>query len=329
MSFPAEPRIEWGDLRWGRTASWEEIDAAASRWLGRPCLGVPSVRVGLLWALEFAGLRRHTSHVLVPRFVGRCILNSVGRTALPVETPTAETQAAIVVDQYGLRQDLRMLAPEFHARGWAYVEDSPYGVGQDEAPGPGSLGRFIGLSKVLPVALGGLFLTDRDNLAAFVRQKRRERSAWGALAWTIMAVLRSRRQTGGLSTLAELAYELYPAARGGPGWLRGNVARGLEQIDFFERETQTRLAAVSAVLGGQALMPDLRRLGYVVPYPVASRGEWAQAVFRRHGFDDGVFHVDTAANMLAPRFERSLLIPVNPRVPRQRFDSLVEELRTA
>lgn len=327
--YPLEPWLRWSDISLAGAPRWETVDALASQWLGRPCLALPSVRVGMCWVMEYKGYARHRDNVLVPRFVGRCILNAIGRYAFPVERPSPETRLAIVVDQFGLRQRIGSLAPEFARRGWDYLEDSPYGVGHDEGPGPGSLGRLIGLGKVLPVALGALCVTEDLGMARFIAGKRSERSAWAGLVWMTIAALRLRQRAGGFSTLAELAYELYPAARGGHRWLRGNLGCVLRQAAVFEDETRARLALVSEALGDYALMPDLKRLGYVVPCFVGAQLAAAQEVFRRNLFDDSAVHVDVARNMLDARYVKGLLLPINPRVARPAFDALVAGLRAA
>jgi len=322
---PLEPWLTGRDLSIGGEARWEAVDELASTWLGRPVLALPSVRVGLCWTLQHLGYARHRDHVLVPRFMGRCILNSVSRHALPVEHPTPDTRVAVVVDQYGLRQRLDVVAPACASRGWAYVEDSPYGVGVDESPGPGSLGRFIGLGKALPIVMGALLATDREDLAAAVRTQRQGQSPWSVLAWSVMLALRVRRSAGSSSTLAEIAYELYPAGRGGNRWLRGNMARVLAAHAAFEAESAVRSAAVASALKSEVLWSAPPRVGYVAPcFPGAPAA--AQAVLRRYGCDAGAYHVDVARNLLAPEYVKALLLPLTPRMPRAAFDAMVRDL---
>ena len=323
--LPFEPWLTCQDLSVGGEAQWEVVDELASQWLGRPMLALPSVRVGLCWTMQHLGLARHRDHVLVPRFMGRCILNSVSRYALPVEHPSPETRLAILVDQYGLRQRLDVLAPACASREWAYVEDSPYGVSVDEAPGPGSIGRFIGLGKALPIAMGALLTTDRADLAEAVRRQRQSHSAWSVLAWVVMVALRFRRSVGHSSTLAEIAYELYPAGRGGNRWLRGNMVRVLAQAESFEAESAVRVESVKAALGSQVLWSSQPRVAYVAPC-FAEAPVDAQDVLKRHGCDSGAYHVDVAGNLLAPQYVKALLLPLTPRMPRAAFDRMVREL---
>jgi hypothetical protein len=328
-TFPLEPTVVLGDLLGGGTTDWEAIDSLASHWLGQPCLAVPSVRVGLGWSLESLGLSRHRDHVLVPRFLGRCILNHVNRHALAVEEPTSRTRMAIVVDQYGLRQDVVALRAEFNAHQWSFIEDSPYGVGENETLAPGSLARFIGLTKVLPVVQGGLLIANDERIARHVRARRQEvrrPAAWAV--WTVMLTFRLRRYSPPHSALAEAAYELYNAIGGGNGTLRRNLRLAFEQIDAHTRQYAERMDAVTSALGEAGILPDLRRLCYVFPFLPGSIIDEARPVFRRCRFDDTLYHVDVRRNMLNPQYRQALLVPMNFRIPRQAFDALLNGLTT-
>jgi hypothetical protein len=325
-AFALEPRVDWRDLGMPAGTSWDAVDAVASAFVGRPVVGLPSVRVGLGWALQFLGATRHRDHVLVPRFMGRCILNALSRHALPVETATPTTRAVIAVDQFGLRHDAAGVAATCRREGWALLEDSPCGVAADESPAPGALVRFIGLAKALPVVQGALALSDNPEMLAFIRAQRRDDSGWSWGAWLAMLGQRRRRHAIGYSAIADLAYEAYPLGRGGNPWLRANVRRVLERAAAIAEVHARRLAAVRARLGAHVLMPDVARLAYVVPYVVGEAPEAARTVFRREGFDDAVYHVDVARNLLAPRWEKALLIPLNVRIADARFTALVDGL---
>jgi len=325
-AFPLEPRVEWGDLGTPAGTSWEAVDAVASAFVGRPVVGLPSVRVGLGWALQHLGAVRHRDHVLVPRFMGRCILNALSRHALPVETATPATRAVISVDQFGLRHDAASVAAACRREGWALLEDSPCGVAIDEAPAPGALVRFVGLAKALPVVQGALAVSDSPEILAFIRAQRGVDSGWSWGAWLAMLGQRRRRHAIGYSAVADLAYEAYPLGRGGNPWLRANVRRVLDRAAAIAEVHARRLAAIRDRLGARVLLPDVARLAYVVPYVVGDAPEAARAVFRREGFDDAVYHVDVARNLLAPRWQKALLIPLNVRIADARFGALVGSL---
>lgn len=319
------PWIRAADIRLVEAPSWQALDQIASAWLGVSCLVLPSVRVGLCWALEQRGYARHRDHVLVPRFTGRCILNSLGRFALPVEFPTERTRMAVVVSQFGRSQDLGALEAHFAGREFSYIEDSPYGVGDDESLPQGSLGRFIGLGKVLPVVQGALFVSGDESISRQIELKRQQGSPWALPVWITMLLLR-KRFSAGYSEMADAAYEMYPASRGGCRYLRGNLGAVFKRIEWFEHESKNRMAQALAVLGGCALAPDKQRLGYLIPILPGMAMNSVQPIFRRLGFSDAPIHVDLNNNMLAPNYAKCLVLPVNPYIPRSSFDQLLTEL---
>jgi hypothetical protein len=325
-ALPLEPWVTWRDLGVGRGGRWDDVDAVVSRLLGRPALGIPSVRVGLTWALEYLGLRRHRDHALVPRFMGRCILTALTHRVLPVEVPTDETRAVITVDQFGLRHDVAAVGAEARRRDWVLLEDSPCGIGADEAPSPGALARFVGLAKALPVVQGGAVVSDDARFAEFVRVKRRHAPVWGTVAWTLMVLVRARRRATGSSVIADLAYELYPHVGGGSARLRANVLSVLARLDAIAALHASRLRRLSEALGERVLLPDASRVGYVVPFLCDEIEPAAVEAFHAQGFDASPYHVDVARNLLAPRYARALLIPLSLRVPEAGFARLVDAL---
>lgn len=331
MSYSREvysdiPWLKSTDVQLWGAPSWELLDEIASSWVGQPCLVLPSVRVGLCWALEAKGYVRHQDHVLVPRFIGRCILNSIGRFALPVETPTTKTRIALVVDQFGRRQDLKALKVRFQESNWSYIEDSPYGIGIDENAGEASMGRFIGLSKVLPIVQGALFVAGDESIRLSIIANRRNSSAWSLPVWLAMLYMR-KRYVSGYSDLADAAYEMYLAAKGGCGALRGNINSVFGKIDEIEFENKRRLTAVVESLGESVLVPDQARIGYVVPFLPGDAINLATKIFREFGFSDSVVHVDLDRNMMSPNYARCLLIPLHSKIPRANFEGLLKALK--
>lgn len=324
--YPLEPRVGWRDYRVVGPGRWSDVDETASAVVGTRCIGIPSVRVGICWALEYLGYRRHTHHVLVPRFMGRCVLNAINRFALPVEVPTPRTALAVVVHQFGFRQRLAEIHAECVSRSLLYVEDSPFGLEEKEEPGPGALAKFVGFSKVLPVLKGGFVLSADEQLLEFIKARRAERSVWSWPVLALMALLRSRRWSVPYSVLGDLAYELYLEARGDNAVVRGNLLRGLERLAEHERIVAQRLALARERLGSRALLPDVTRLAYVIPYKINGKEEEIASVFKRHGFDGTPYHFDMNRNVFDPDYQRVFLLPLNPLIPKNFFASLLHDL---
>lgn len=324
--YPLEPSVSISDYRPYTSVAWEAIDHAATKALGTECIGIPSVRVGISWTLEHMNCSRHRDHVLVPRFLGRCILNSLSRNAMPVESITPETRLVIAVHQFGLKQNLKSIESECNLRQVPYIEDSPFGMESAEVLGPGSLGKFIGLSKVLPILKGALVISHDQALMEFIKCKRSEHSYWSWPVFGAMAILRHRRWSSVYSPLADAAYEMYLQCKGDNSLLRANSLRGLEKFDSYASESKLRLSLIKDRLSQHVLIPDTDRLSYAVPYLPGNGVEDAQGMFSANGFDPSLIHVDQSRNLFWPRYERCLLIPLNPRIPVRRFEKLVESL---
>jgi hypothetical protein len=324
--FAVEPHVGFGDYHLVPRTSWEDIDGKASEVLGQECIGIPSVRVAIGWTLEFLGCKRHSNQVLVPKFMGRCILNALSRYALPVEELTPRTALVVAVHQYGLKQDLDAVQKECVSRGLPYVEDSPYGLETQEELGPGSLAKFIGLTKVLPVLKGGVVISRDRSIMEFFKRKRGEASVWSWVVLGAMALLRRRRRVGDYSALADAAYEMFVQCKGDNVYLRANVIQALGRLDSFAAESRRRLTMAVHLLGQQVHIPDTQRISYVAPYFPESALAEAQLAFSANGFDPGTYHVDLARNLFSPRYDEGLLIPLNTKIPAERFESLVTSL---
>lgn len=324
-SYALDPAVGLADHRL-IGASWEDLDTAGARAIGRTCVAVPSVRVGLSWTLGHLGLSRQQDHVLVPRWTSRCILTNLSRRALPTEEPTSRTRAIMVVHQYGLRQDMDAIAAECRSRGWHCLEDAAYGPDEEEGIAPGSVVRFIGLTKTLPVLRGALALSDDPALLETLRQRRSHASPWSLLVLGALSYLRAPSRSAQSSQLAEIAYEMYEPAGGADRWTRANILRGLERIERFASESKRRREEAVRALGSRLLVAERSHTPYVGMY-FAPDLDGASAILRRHGFGPSPYHIDVARNLLRAEHRRAVLVPFNPRIPRADYEAVLMALK--
>jgi len=325
--FPLEPYVRLSDLLLLDQASWANIDTQASTIVGTPCVGIPSVRVGMTWALEYFGFNRFRDHVLVPKFLGRCVLNSLNRFALPVETLTKQTRLVVVVHQYGLKQNTENISRICSNNNLHYIEDSPFGIEKNESISVDSFAKFIGLSKILPVIKGAILLSLNSSFVEFVKQKRQEFSMWSFFVFASLAYLRARNTISSYSPLADATYEMFLQSKGDNWLLRGNILRALDQFHKIASQSAHRLEMIKDQLLEQVMIPNTDRISNIVPFfPPPDQRELAQIIFRKHGFDSGIYHIDTKRNIFSPQYEKALLLPLNPRIPTNHFQALIEEL---
>ncbi|MFI5245289.1 MAG: hypothetical protein ACHQQR_08705, partial [Gemmatimonadales bacterium] len=142
-------------------------------------------------------------------------------------------------------------------------------------------------------------------------------------------VLRWSPQTASHSNWMELAYEMYPESAGDNAVFRLNFAAALRRFAEFENVMGRRMALVRQRLGNRALVPDGVRVAALALVRCSEHSDAAASVLRRSGFDAGAYHFDVERNMLAPRYERVLLLPLNPRIPDSVFASTVSALASS
>ncbi|MBI4355002.1 MAG: hypothetical protein HY597_00945 [Candidatus Omnitrophica bacterium] len=321
-----EPRVRWRDCLGASRVTWELLDAQASALIGCPGVVVPSIRVALAWLLEASGFVRWRDQVLVPRFLGRCLLTPILRHALPVESLTSSTRLMLVVHQFGCDQQLDEIWQMCRQHGIAYVEDSPGGLRETEGLGPGSWGRFVSLSKVLPILRGAFFITEDERWLALMRQRRQAShpAAWLLFGW----LMRSRHHVHAPhdSPWGDTLTELQLMAAGGHALHRVNIQRGLAQLAQYSRLARQRLARAAAALGDHAVLPATTRLPYVVPIMAPEDSAAMEASLRAHGFDAMRYHFDRRHHLLEPDYQQVYLLPLNPTIPQTRFEAVLGDL---
>ena len=324
--YRTEPPVGFRDYALPPGASWYDLDVKAAQVVGCSGIAIPSIRVAIGWTLEYLGCRRHADHVLVPYYVGRCILNSLGRFALPVEVPTERTRAVVAVNQFGFKQNLDEIKTQCEARSIPYIEDSPFGVEPNEALGPGSLAKFVGLSKVLPVLKGGFAISEDDDLLDFMRRKR---AGWSIWSWPLLCMVASLRRglkAPSYSVLADVAYELYVEAQGDNWALRGNFGRALNLAVHFSEQITSRLRRLESALGTRLMLPDASKLSSTALFIAGEDAQFVQSTLAAAGFESGSYHFDVRRNLFCPQYERVFLIPVGPRIPESTFEDLLAAL---
>ena len=306
----------------------DELDDRISSAIGAHAIAIPSVRVALSWALSFLGFRRHADHVLFPRFVGRCILNSINRAAMPVEELTDKTRAVVEVRQFGFQQNVAAAQDVCRQRGIPYLQDDPFGPDRAERLEPGTVARFVAFSKVLPMLKGGFVLSEDSALLDAIRARRSETSAW---SWAVLFSLGLTRLTRdvGNTALTEVAYELYHASAGDNAIFRANMASALDQLPAFEQAVTARVQEVDRKLKDSVLIPREKRLPPFALVLVGDRGDGVSSALRGCNFDGTLYHFDVNRNLLEPQYALVALLPLSPRIPQTSFDSALADIRAA
>lgn len=324
MSFSFEPPVTACGFGQG-SAEWEELDKHLSDIFQKPAIAIPSVRVGLLWTLQHLGANRHEHEVLMPRYIGRCILDALHHAARPAHTLSNRTRLAVMVHTFGLKQDIETIRSRLQTEGVPFVEDASDSMRIGDSPVSGSLGKFIALSKLLPLLKGGCFLPGDPDIADMLRRKRSEStSRWVALwiQWVIGSHRRGRDVPG--SAWVESAYALYPCSPSDSPSLRGSFYAALSHVKEYAAIEAERLKLLKDAVPGALIETEpstLLRCALLRPDPAIA------AALAHQGFSSTPLHYDHAGNMLAPYFKKALAVALHPGISQEAFTGLIQSIQ--
>lgn len=123
-------------------------------------------RSAMVRGLSAVGLNR-MDEILVPPYLGQCVLSALSRTAFPTMTPSSRTKAILVYHQFGFPQDLSYIETVAKNNGWIILNDCANTI-LTQLNGRFLLewGDFsiISLSKLYPCGLGGGFYSKKTEI---------------------------------------------------------------------------------------------------------------------------------------------------------------------
>lgn len=123
-------------------------------------------RSAMVEGLKAFGLAR-MDEILVPPYLGQCVLSAISRTAFPTMTPSSRTKAILVFHQFGFPQNLTDIESIARKKGWIILNDCANTIFTKVN------GRFlmewgdfsiISLAKLYPCCLGGGFYSKRSDI---------------------------------------------------------------------------------------------------------------------------------------------------------------------
>ena len=123
-------------------------------------------RSAMVAGLSTAGLGR-MDEILVPPYIGQCVLSALSRTSFPTMTPSIRTKAILVFHQFGFPQNLADIESEAQCNGWTILNDCANTLFTQVN------GRFliewgdfsiISLSKLYLCGIGGGFYSNHSDI---------------------------------------------------------------------------------------------------------------------------------------------------------------------
>lgn len=271
-----------------------------------PCF---SGRSALAAGLSAAGLNR-MDEILVPPYLGHCVLSAISRTAFPSMTVSARTRAILVFHQFGYPQNMDVILDHASRNNWLVVNDCATALYSSCGGTPvydyGDM-SIISLSKFFNCGMGGAVLSENDDLIARLCWQYGQEQADQAFEEYLQIADGSYGDLTSLQVNGLYGYLplIGPMARKGQDALPSSV-----ESYALDRERRKKLyLSVREMLGER--VPDA---GDSVPFamPVAGDVDQLQQVVaagrEKYGVDAPVLHFDFAQNMMSPDYRPALVL---------------------
>ena len=266
----------------------------------------------MLAGLEVFGLTR-MDEILVPPYLGHCVLSAISRIAFPTMSPSERTRAVLVFHQFGFPQQLDKIESVASDKNWIILNDCANTlftkVNSNYLIDWGDF-TVVSFSKLYNCGLGGGLWTKRKELLPILS----ERSQFDREMAEDLFDLYLRIQDGSFGAKSqikiEMLYGCLPEVRSIGDMAIKSLPGSLQEIkQDIERRKKIYSTAIS-VFGENVPICDED----VVPFaiPVAGKPdvlEKVSSIFKKdYGINLPILHFDFERNVLHPDYRKALII---------------------
>lgn len=285
--------------------------------LGLKVLPFACGRSAIVAGLSAFGLSR-MDEILVPPFLGQCVLSAISRTAFPTMTPSSRTKAVLVFHQFGFPQNLADVESVARNNNWVILNDCANTIfTQLKGRFLAKWGDFtiVSLSKLYPCVMGGGFYSKHPDIykKVFAWHKKLSMAQADRAEDAIKKLIAINNGAFGTETIFEInsLYGYLPDLVAFPQKAYSALPSSNGQI---EKDITHRRKVWSII---KEMLPDCVpacKDEEVVPFAVpisgdASRLEAVSSKIKKELlFEAPVLHFDFARNMLKPDYRKSLVI---------------------
>lgn len=265
----------------------------------------PSCRAAIYSICELLGLGRD-SRVGISAWSSHCVIEAVGRLAMPLADAFYETDCVLVNHQWG---HTKLLGEAFAGH---IIEDSCDSLMINKEALFSNHGRFeiFSLPKILGTAFGGLVFCKNVSDAETLKNIRCTRSL-------DIALMQYRLKCRYLECHDEMQYGYYCGMEAVNGLMPLPALRQIDNVfsrleEFIQ---QRRQRAELLERNNSSRCP--------VAVPIRYCPEMAEA-FQAHGFNLPVRHFDFVGTVAHPHHERCICVPIHQGVSQEDFETITD-----
>lgn len=272
-----------------------------------------TARSAMLAGLAAFGLTR-TDEILVPPYLGHCVLSAISRTTFPTMTPSARTKAILVLHQFGFPQKIKKIESIARQKNWIILNDCAHTLFTKVS------GEFlinwgdvavVSFSKIYSCGLGGGLRTKHGKLIPLLSERDEFDKKLAAETFEyylkIQEGLYGERTSINILGLYGFLPDIKSIAPQTANALPATVESIQDDIDRRKRIYAMAIALFKNRVPGQTDED-------VVPFAIPVCGEekrlehLSEEIKNRFHAEVPVLHFDYACNMLKPDYQKALVI---------------------
>jgi len=267
-----------------------------------------SARSALLAGIKALGLNR-SDEILVPPFLGHCVLSAMEYSSFATLLPNNNVKAILVLHQFGFPQNIELIQTVAEDKGWLILNDCAHALYAKAEIGQWGDISIVSFSKFFQCGQGGGLLATRHVLERLPEAMLRDAEIVATCFNEYAACLVCKDAEERLVRMSAL-YGYIPFLRGISTFAAGLLPqRPAEILDDKERRIKYFRMAVEA-------LPHLENIydETIVPMAIPVSGPpnklqtISESIRSQFGVITPVMHFDFAQNMLQPDYRPALMI---------------------
>ncbi|MBT4512414.1 MAG: hypothetical protein HOC20_09435 [Chloroflexi bacterium] len=274
-------------------------------------------RAAMLYGLRALGLGR-MDHILVPPFLGHCVLSTVSKTAFPTMTPVSAVKAILVYHQFGYPQKIDAIEKTAQYNGWIILNDCANTFltlyRQKSVVDWGDF-SVLSFSKIYPCVLGGALTSRNDRLLNRIKGDytfmAERHTARANMAYSVMDKASKGLLGDDTGFEVDAVYGYLPEVVAFPIEAFRALPDTRQEIKKDANHRKRLLAIVTSYFPER--VPECSECE-VIPFaiPIASDPSQMESISeriqRQMDVEVPILHFDFARNMLEPDYRKALVI---------------------
>ncbi len=274
-------------------------------------------RAAMVYGLRALGIGR-MDEILVPPYLGHCVLSALARTSFPTMTPSHRTKIILVFHQFGYPQKISAIEKVASKNDWIILNDCANTIFSSCRGEPViNWGDFSVLSfaKLYPCTLGGGLISTKGEIQEAIETNHAAMSLshFNRVNIAHETLEKAHKNLLGVEAQFEIeaVFGYLPELVAFPNRYLSLLPQTTQEIEEDTNHRRRLLNIVNSYFPDR--VPDCSECD-VVPFAIPVSGEPAQLelvsgrIKQELRVDVPVLHFDFAKNMLQPDYRKSLVI---------------------